>query len=476
MSGGQVCGTRLQPGRRSSRMLRILTALTALVLCLAQPGDRLHAQSPLGPGDPSAGQDGAHELPRVGVIAPLNLTGVSEYDAVTTRVLDTTLLTLRLIGEYEVVELDLPELLENDAEPPSEGELLELAVERDLANIVFGRLELEDGRLAVEMQVFDTLEEEVVLSERRLAPSLVAVFDATDNLIAEVVEAFSGVAIGFGRLAFENTGEPGRYEVYLDDTPLGEEPEELERVLIGEYEVEVRQRRMLGDETIHSETVEITADERIVVAFAVPRLLESERRVLNELEEELTYEIANPRSEDRVRELFDRAFALLRDLEYSPGLVERREGFQQLEAEWLADIDEWRLAVRPRWIFPVGIGWVFALSDREPIEEPPPFGPAAFAGAARRFGDSVYLGAETVTFLKSMFPVPAPFVAWRPGERDLLLKATIVPAVAFVEDPFIFLKAGVAIERFSLDAIVYADPPWSGANELDLGFAFGYVF
>ena len=45
-----------------------------------------------------------------------------------------------------------------------------------------------------------------------------------------------------------------------------------------------------------------------------------------------------------------------------------------------------------------------------------------------------------------------------------------------MEDPFIFLKAGVAIERFSLDAIVYADPPWSGANELDLGFAFGYVF
>ncbi len=412
------------------------------------------------------------DLPRVGVLPPLNLTGLEQYDFIAPVVQDTVTLTLRLIGRHEVVPLAPEQLSDPEAAAPADAELREIGLERNLANILFGSVTRDNGRLVVELQVFDTLEETVVFAERQTADLLVEVFEATDLLVAEMLEAFSGVPVGFGELAFSNTGEPGGYEVYLDGTLVGENMEELERVLIGEYEVEIRQERMFEEEIIHSERITVEADERLTVEFAVPLLLDHEAEQLDRLETELRREIAEPRSEERVRELFDRAYELLADPEYSPSLSERRDEFAELEADWLADIEDWRLAIRPRWLLPLAVGWLAPLDDAVSTRFSPLVGQFYSAGVARRFGDSLYLGADLA---QPGFPVrPVPFLraAWQPGEAPLLFTA------GGFFDPFDTLnlaaaRAGVIWHGFSLEAVWITDFQEGGSA---VGGAIGFTF
>jgi len=424
---------------------------------------------------------GAQDLPRVGISVPVNATGEKQYQALAESIYNTVVLTLSLLGEYEVVELvrDIAQ---------DEQALLERGLDENLANIVIGEVRFTDeaaGQLVLALAVFDTLEERVVLSREERPPSLLATFDATDVLVAELVQEFSGVPIGFGTLVFTNQGEQGSYRVYLDGTAVGVDIGTIESVLMGERRVEIRQTRMLGEQSLYAEALTVVADGRTEVQFEVPYLLDQEATVLNELESEITQEIEQPRSERTIEELFERAEQLLEREGYSPAPPVERLRFEQIRTVWMEDIDEWRLRLRPRWIFPVAVGWADRIhtgSEGSSLAEEDPL----FAlGFARRFGESWYLGLDGLVFMVTQGPfpfgpAPLPLVAYRMRERNIVLSVSGVALPTYYDDELelqmFAVKPGISINRISVYGYLQGNKVGTPEAGIAAGFFLGYVF
>ena len=385
------------------------------------------------------------ELPRVGVFPTVNSTGAEQYDAVGRVIYDTTVLTLRLIGAYELVELSPAERL------PSEAELLEIATEQSLANIVIAEIRLDLGELALEMAVFDTLAERITLSQREDPPGLLAVFEATDILVAELVEEFSGVPVGFASLVLRSDGEPGSYRLYLDGEPIGDNVGRVERVLMGERRVEIRQQRMMGEYTVHTESLLLAADEQRDIVFSIPYLTDQERLVLESFERQIQAEIERPQNEHRIEELFGSAASSLAEIEYSPGLVAERERLEELRALWQQDIEAWRLLLRPRWIFPLSVGYGFPLSESLDQYFPEP-GPVSVVGASRRFGQTLYLGVDVFVTTRVPLPVPLPSIGLQPAGSQITYRISgfYLPFELASEVVPLILTAGVIYRRIGV--------------------------
>jgi hypothetical protein len=417
-------------------------------------------EGPDGAGLDMAGPDveGLEVLPRVGVLPPVNLTEEPEYNAVRLTIYDTVVLTLRLIREFEVVPLERaePELTEDD--------LLRLALENNLANVVFGRVFREDGDLVLEMSVYDTLQETTVLTARETPPGIFEVFDAADTVVARLVEEFSGVPVGFGTLVLQNTGEQGRYTVYLDGSLLGEDLTVLERTLMGERVLEVRQDRMFGQRVILQEAVSVPADRRTVVEFSVPYLLPEERQALEELEQDLEEEIERARSERRVERLFTGIEELLSVTGYSPAPEREAERIAGVRAAWEDDIEEWRRRMRPSWIFPVGVGWSGNMD---------PYIHTAFA---RGFGTRWYFGLWAHTFIEKLVPYPLLFGAYGTRPQRFLVTAALfaVPSGIVGDEAFYVPQIGVVLGGYSASVYFAINPSRTENNEI--GFSVGYVF
>ena len=420
-------------------MYRSLPSLVLLAFMAMLLGMLVLAAAPIA----AQSQSAVAQLPRVGIVSTLNSTGAEQYDAVGQVIYDTTLLTLRLIGAYDVVELS------PTARLLSETELLERAREQNLANIVLAEIRLDQGELALEMSVFDTLQERITLSQREDPPGLLAVFEATDTLVAELVEEFSGVPVGFATLVLRNAGEPGRYTVYLDGAPIGEDIRRVERILMGERQVEIRQQRMIGEYTVHAESVLLGAGEQRELAFSIPYLIERERLVLESFERQIQGEIERPQNELRIEELFADVQAALAEIPYSPGLTAERQRFAELRELWQQDFEAWSLRLRPRWVFPVSMGYSFAPGGSWDDYYPEP-GPISVVGASRRFGQRLYLGLDI--FILSHIPVPAPMLAlgWHPTGSAMSYQVSAVAFPDEAEGSPILLKAGITYRRYSL--------------------------
>ena len=373
------------------------------------------------PGAVLCAQSTSRGVPRVGIVAAYNSTGAEQYNAVGQVIYDTTVLTLRLIGAYDVVELS------SVGEVLSETELLAVATEHNLANIVLAEIRFDQAELALEMSVFDTLQERIALTRRQDPPGLLAVFEATETLVAELVEAFSGVPVGFGSLVLRNVGEPGSYHLYLDDEALGRDIKRVERILMGERRVEVRQQRMMGEYIVYAQTVLIAPGEQHEIEFSIPYLIEAERLVLDDFERQIRSEIERPQNEYRIEELLLSAEAALTAISYSTGLSVERRRFAELREAWQDEIEAWTLRLRPRWVFPFRVGYAFALfgEDQEPAGvswegDYPQSGPLSVFGLLRRFGTRLYLGTEFFMLpLTSQLPTPLIATAWQPHRSTL---------------------------------------------------------
>ena len=190
-----------------------------------------------------------------------------------TTVTDTVLLTLRLLGEYEVRRyggfLDYP---------PSNGELSLLARSEPAENIVYGAVETDEGgAIRLLLAVFDRGEGEVVLTEEARAESLLDVFQVADNLTATVVSGFSGRRIAFGTLRLSPQGANERpYEVYLDGNLLGHSLATAESILTGEHELRILAETELGREEVFRERIEVEEARTTAVTFTIPDYSEEE--------------------------------------------------------------------------------------------------------------------------------------------------------------------------------------------------------
>ncbi len=100
-----------------------------------------------------------------------------------------------------------------------------------------------------------------------------------------MMEIFSGMEhIGFGSIKIINSGERGLYNLYIDDVFIGENVEELPKVLNGERLLRIEQNRMLGPYTVKEESFFLEENEGKVINFSVPGFTDEELLKISSLE------------------------------------------------------------------------------------------------------------------------------------------------------------------------------------------------
>ncbi len=177
-------------------------------------------------------------LPRVSVVPFINEENQHEYEILCDTATKTIELTLQLIGSYDVI----PPIAANPYTNPEI--LLEYSDEKKLDYVIFGKAyPNEAGQLVFQASVYDTVVGEVALTEERTAESILDTFDTADELVIRLMETFSGIHIGFGKVEFVNNGLDGDYQVFIDEKPVGKNIEFLEKVLNGRRRIEIKQNR-----------------------------------------------------------------------------------------------------------------------------------------------------------------------------------------------------------------------------------------
>jgi len=205
--------------------------------------------------------------PRVAVSAPVNRIGEIQYDIVSNAVMKTVLLTLQVMGKYEVIEI----MQEESSNPDL------LAAEKDIDTIITGEiLEHSGSACIIRLSVYDKQKKAVVLVKEEKPETILDIFDASDSITISLLEAFSGVHIAYGRLAIESASGSGLYQVFLNDLPAGWSSNPLPRILAGTYKVDIVQSRPLDTLSLYSGTVEINENRTTRITVDFPQITEKE--------------------------------------------------------------------------------------------------------------------------------------------------------------------------------------------------------
>ncbi len=205
--------------------------------------------------------------PRVGVSAPVNRIGETQYDIVSNAVMKTVLLTLQVIGKYEVIEILQDEIKNPDL----------LAAEKNIDTIITGEiLEHTGSACIIRLSVYDKQKKAVVLVKEEKPKTILDIFDASDSITISLLEAFSGVHISYGKLAIESTSGSGLYQVFLNDLPIGWSSKTLPRILAGTYKIKIVQTRPLDMLTIYNGMIDIIENRTTRISVDFPQITEKE--------------------------------------------------------------------------------------------------------------------------------------------------------------------------------------------------------
>ena len=120
------------------------------------------------------------------------------------------------------------------------------------------------------LSVYDKAEDRIIISKEQEIPNILDLFETADRLTAELVEAFSGIHIGYGSITLEMNGDSTGIEIYLDNILAGEDSFSLEKVLNGNYDFEVRQKRVLGSEVLMAEEVAVEENSELNLQVTIP--------------------------------------------------------------------------------------------------------------------------------------------------------------------------------------------------------------
>jgi formylglycine-generating enzyme required for sulfatase activity len=274
--------------------------------------------------------------PHIAVVRFSNRTGINSYDAACVAATDTLVLTLTQLGRYRVQS--------EESAGKGEAEFRAMAVEKQLDFIIFGTMSKSaSGGIDCVLSVFDRAKGKTALSQSRKAQGVLDIFDATDDLVVSVLESMTGAHIGFGSVTLKNTGEQGRYSVFVDGARAGDNLESLDKVLTGRRTVTIVQKRMLGDRQIASSMVEVKEGEADEVKFSVPYMMDDEKAKIEGLRAAIlaSWDYANTAAniDSKTTELL----SLFDNMYYCPKLSAEKEKARELVGEWA--LRENRLAI-----------------------------------------------------------------------------------------------------------------------------------
>lgn len=208
------------PSGRSARALFV----AAVLLCML-------------PTTPSFAQS---EPPEILVIRPLNRTNDASMDRIAVTVEDTIELTLGLLGNYNVREVEESRIT-SQMRAGNRQALSDFAEDNGLDFVVFGEVRSAQGGIEIIARVLSRGSRTVSVEEARTAESVLDTFDVTDELTAAFLSSFSGRQIVFGTIRIQRQGwNEGEYTVFVDGVEAGSNIAAANNVLVGERYLEIR--------------------------------------------------------------------------------------------------------------------------------------------------------------------------------------------------------------------------------------------
>jgi hypothetical protein len=245
------------------------------------------------------------------VSVTMQQTGESDValQALSESIGNTLKLTLSYLGKYELTAT---------AEQMESADITTLrrrAQAGNIDNIVFGRVGRDgEGRVGIELSVFDRYEDAVTVVQQGTAESIFDVFDLADALLVSLIEGFSGVRVEYGDLAIEYIGEPLALVLQIDGRPLAGNPQSVPRLVAGEHRIVVRPVDPGSDPSrvFIDDTVAILAGRTTRLEINLPYLDDEETARLARLNRAIAAGWYDGSRQAEVESSFQEAFELLR--------------------------------------------------------------------------------------------------------------------------------------------------------------------
>ena len=237
-------------------------------------------------------------------------------------------MTLRQLGRYQVQSFD-------EANSTAEG-LRTMAEAQQLDFIMYGTISQKSGDgITCRLSVFDRAKGKTAVSRTNKAAGVLDIFDVADDLVVSVLESMTGAHIGFGSVAIKNTGETGHHAILVDGYLVGQDLENIDRVLTGRHKITVVQKRMLGDREIASSTINVGDSVTSNFTFSIPYLMDDEKAKIEGLRSAVHQEWNDRLKKDDVEGKIKDLESLLTDVSYSPKLSEYKDEATQFAGEWI---------------------------------------------------------------------------------------------------------------------------------------------
>ena len=233
---------------------------------------------------PVVGQD-QPATPVVAVTMPITEDGLAGADAVSESVYRTLSLTVDYLAGYRLGELPV------DLADTSAATLDDMCRSYELDSIIFGRVDrAEEGGIRIAMGVYDALAGDVTVEAHRSVSSLLGIFDASDEIVTELIEGFAGIHVEYGSLAIEYAARAYDVHLVIDGRIVSEaggaenNPSGIARLVAGEHDLLVQS---VDGYAVHEQRliVEPGVENRIVLRL--PLIDPDARRALDSIDDRL---------------------------------------------------------------------------------------------------------------------------------------------------------------------------------------------
>jgi len=273
-----------------------------------------------------------------------------QYNVIAGTVYDSMLLSLRLIGTYEVLEL--PDDVKSS---PDSAAVEGFIAGQSIDNVVSGTMTVEDdGGISFSVSLYIPETGETQGGIESYAGGILDVFDASDDLIVSLLTRFHVTHVGFGSLHLANTGYTANYDVFLGDVFLGHNLEYSRQVLIGDYNLRVVQSRFGHNRTVFEQPVTIEERKDLEINFSLPDLLDEERFLLSERKNSLSETMADKSAGNLSGATISQTISQLQALEAAGGVAEQLGAFLKLQALWEMQEEWWAMEEAPLEFSPDG--------------------------------------------------------------------------------------------------------------------------
>ena len=270
--------------------------------------------------------------PKISIFPLENKGKELQIELISENIQKTMEFNLKIINQHNVIPNSLTDYTDYSSDNLW---LLYYCEKHNIDDIVFGKALLKpNGSVFIEMSVFNREKAVKTLTKSEKAETINDISKAADKVAIKIMESLCGMQLGFGEVKFINSGEQGKYSVYIDNVFAGENSVDLPKVLIGTRTALIIQERMFGNTIIHDKTISIEEDKTVEIGFSVPGFLEKESSAVSKEEKYIDKNWDSLYSGKNIEKSFNELFKLLSITDYSQTAYGKKKEIEEKFAQW----------------------------------------------------------------------------------------------------------------------------------------------